>query len=220
MTETARRALVETLWREWIRDPRVLDAMLRVPRERFIAAEFQDRAYENEPLPIGEEQTISQPFVVALMLESLRLRGTERVLEIGTGSGYQTALLAELTAEVISVERSAVLAKRAAALLVALGYQRVRLHHADGSLGWPPNAPYQGIVVSAGAPSVPDALLHQLADGGRLVIPVGPSDGQELILLERNPNGMRRVTLGAVRFVPLVGAAAWSAPFPDGATHS
>ena len=193
----------------------MLAAFGRVPRERFVPEALVEQAYDNEPLPIGERQTISQPLVVALMLEALQLRG-ERVLEVGTGSGYQTALLAEMGTQVVSVERSPELRLRAARTLDALGYRDVRVREGDGSLGWPDAAPYDGIVVSAGAPYIPDALVQQLGDGGRLVIPVGPSEGQELVRLERAGARIRATRLGPVRFVPLVGAAAWGAPFSNG----
>jgi protein-L-isoaspartate(D-aspartate) O-methyltransferase len=209
--------LIARLRADGIRDERVLAAMARVPREAFVADEHGAQAYENEPLPIGEGQTISQPFVVALMLEALRLVGSEHVLEVGAGSGYQTALLAELAGSVVSLERSAALAHRARHILRELGYQAVCVQQADGTLGWPPAAPYQAIVVSAAAPYVPDALLQQLDDGGRLVLPVGGSASQDLVLLERQGAGLRRTRLGPVRFVPLIGRAGWGGPTGNGA---
>ncbi len=219
MYDEARHELTRMLRREGIRDERVLAAFDHVPRERFVPPEQRERAYRDEPLPIGEGQTISQPFVVALMLQALELTGRERVLEVGTGSGYQTALLAQLAVEVISLERSPRLAAAATALLAELGVPRVRVFQADGSLGWPAAAPYQAIVVSASAPYVPDALVRQLDEGGRLVLPVGPAEGQELVLLVRRGHGLRRTRLGPVRFVPLIGAEGWGAPFSNGAAH-
>jgi protein-L-isoaspartate(D-aspartate) O-methyltransferase len=204
-----RRRLIEHLRAEGIRDERVLAAMARVPREAFVAREQAGAAYENGPLPIGECQTISQPFVVALMSEALGLGGGERVLEIGTGSGYQAAILAELAGYVVSVERHRSLHEGAARVLAGLGYRNVELHHADGTLGWPAGAPYYGILVAAAAPEVPRPLTAQLAMGGRLVLPVGTAAQQRLVLLVREPGGIAQHDLGPVRFVPLIGAEGW-----------
>ena len=193
-----------------VRDPRVLTAMASVPRERFVPEDLRPSAYENRPLPIGYGQTISQPLIVAMMTEALRLTGEEKVLELGTGSGYQAAVLAELAAEVVTVERIAALAERAAAVLAELGYHNVRVHVAGEMLGWPEDTPYDGIVVTAGAPEVPRALLNQLAPGGRLVIPVGARDVQELLLVAKTARGLTTRRLGPCRFVPLMGNGAWS----------
>ncbi len=204
-----RRHLVDELRSEGIRDERVLAALARVPREAFIPGEARDDAYRNSALPIGEQQTISQPFVVALMTQELSLTGAERVLEIGTGSGYQTAILAELSAEVVTVERHPSLLERARAVLDSLGYGAVELHLSNGSLGWPRGAPYDRILVTAASPDVPEPLLGQLGPRGRLVIPVGSTTQQDLLLVTREPDGVRSRKLGPVRFVPLVGQAGW-----------
>ena len=193
-----------------IRDPRVLAAMGSVPRERFLPEDLRSYAYENRPLPIGHGQTISQPLIVAMMTEALHLTGEEKVLEVGTGSGYQAAILAELAAEVVGVERIPELAEGAAAVLADLGYRNVRVHVAGETLGWPDDAPYEGIIVTAGAPAVPHSLLGQLAPGGRLVIPVGARDVQELVLVEKTGRGLTSRRLGPCRFVPLVGSGAWA----------
>jgi protein-L-isoaspartate(D-aspartate) O-methyltransferase len=187
-----------------IGDERVLDAMLRVPRHEFAPERYRDQAYEDHPLPIGEGQTISQPYIVARMLEAVALSRTDRVLEVGTGSGYVTALLAELAAQVIAVERHAVLADAARKLLARLGYTNVRVIVGDGSQGFAASAPYDAIIVSAAAAEVPRALLEQLAEGGRMIIPVGPLDSQQLQLI-RMENGQPRTALHELcRFVPLV----------------
>ncbi len=204
-----RRRLVEELRGEGIVDERVLAAIGRVGRAAFVSPDLHDQAYRNSALPIGEGQTISQPFVVALMTQELQLTGAESVLDVGTGSGYQTAILAELARQVVSVERHAVLLERARRALESLGYQNVRLHLSNGSLGWSPEAPYDRIIVTAAAPRVPEALLDQLATGGRLVIPVGATDQQELVLVTRQDDRIERQRLGPVRFVPLIGAEAW-----------
>jgi protein-L-isoaspartate(D-aspartate) O-methyltransferase len=188
-----------------IRDERVLAAMGRVPRHLFVADEYRDSAYEDHPLPIGDGQTISQPYIVAFMLEALALDASETVLEIGTGSGYQTALLAELARQVYSVERIESLALKAEAILQRLGCSNASLIVGDGSRGLSEHAPFDAIVVSAAAPRVPQPLLEQLREGGRMVIPVGPADAQELQLV-RKPEGRTVVTnLEGCRFVPLIG---------------
>ena len=187
-----------------ISDPRVLDAILRVPRHEFVSASNRAQAYEDHPLPIGDGQTISQPYVVALMLESLQLTATGTVLEVGTGSGYATALLAELAANVFSIERHASLAANARAVLASLGYTNVRVFTGDGTLGLPDYALFDAILVSAASFDVPPALLSQLHEDGRLIIPVGPPDSQQLHLI-RIINGQPVVSLlDPVRFVPLI----------------
>jgi protein-L-isoaspartate(D-aspartate) O-methyltransferase len=194
-----------------VRDARVLRAMVAVPRELFVSAELQARAFEDTPLPIGIGQTISQPFVVALMVEALRLAGDERVLEVGAGSGYAAAVLGELAAEVYAVERHHSLAVQASDRLAAAGYRNVHVVHGDGTLGWPPAAPYGAILVSAAAPSVPPPLLAQLLSGGWLVIPVaepGDTTRQELWRIQRlDAVRCADERLGPVRFVPLVAAS-------------
>jgi protein-L-isoaspartate(D-aspartate) O-methyltransferase len=188
-----------------IRDERVLAAMERVPRHLFVPDEYQSGAYEDHPLPIGNGQTVSQPYIVAFMLEALSLDGSEKVLEIGTGSGYQTALLAKLARQVYSVERIEALAHSAEATLRLLGDADVSLIVGDGSRGLPEYAPFDAIVVSAAAPQIPQPLLEQLREAGRMVIPVGPPEAQELILV-RKQDGRAVVTrLEGCRFVPLVG---------------
>ncbi len=194
-----------------VRDARVLQAMRELPRERFVRPGWEAEAYDDNPLPIAAGQTISQPYIVAFMSEALQLRGSERVLEIGTGSGYAAAVLGRLAKEVHTVERHAVLAEGAAAVLAALGADNVQVHTADGTLGWPAAAPYDAIVVTAAGPEVPAALLAQLAVGGRLVMPVGEREGaQWLLRLTRvNEHETRREELMGVRFVPLTGAQGW-----------
>lgn len=192
-----------------IRDPRVIDAMLRVPRHLFVDAGLADRAYSEGPLPIGEKQTLSQAHTVALMTESLNLSGEERVLEIGTGSGYQTALLAELCRNVFSVEKIRALARRARGLLDQLRYYNVAIHVGDGTLGWSDHAPYDAILVTAGSPSAPRPLLEQLTVGGRLIIPLGDGDAQVLKRLTRTASGVEEEPLGDCRFVKLWGKYGW-----------
>ncbi len=187
-----------------VSDERVLDAMSRVPRHEFAPERYRDQAYEDHPLPIGEGQTISQPYMVARMLEAVALSPTDRVLEVGTGSGYVTALLAELVAQVFSVERHPALADAARGLLLRLGYTSVRVLVGDGSRGFAEGSPYDAIIVSAAAVEVPPALLEQLAESGRMIIPVGPADSQQLQLI-RMENGRPRTALHELcRFVPLV----------------
>lgn len=205
MVAERQRMVDEQIARRGIRDQRVLAAMRKIERHRFVSEAQRSGAYEDHPLPVGEGQTISQPYIVALMTEALALQGDERVLEVGTGSGYQTAILAELAAEVYSVEILPRLAEQARATLEDLGYRNVHIRLGDGSEGWAEHAPYQGILVTAAPPQVPPALLEQLAEGGRLVIPVGVQS-QELELHTRRPEGFRVERLAAVRFVPLVGS--------------
>lgn len=187
-----------------IRDGRVLDAMARVPRHEFVPERFQAQAYEDHPIPIGYGQTISQPYIVALMLEALALEPTDKVLEIGTGSGYQTALLAELAASVYSIERHAGLAQNAERVLAKLGYTNIVVLVGDGSEGLPQHAPFDAIIVSAAAPDLPPTLVDQLRDGGRMVIPVGPAHAQELQLAQKQQGQLLVSYLEGCRFVPLI----------------
>ena len=210
---TGRQFMVaEQLRARGISDDRVLDAMARVPRHEFVAEEYRTQAYEDHPVPIGEGQTLSQPYIVAIMLESLSLTGSERVLEVGTGSGYQTALLAELSREVYSIERHAALAHSAQEVLRQMGYSNVHVVVGDGSQGLPEKAPFDAIIVAAAAPRIPPAMFEQLREGGRMVVPVGPAHAQELQLV-RKQNGSAAVTnLEGCRFVPLIGGQG----YPDG----
>jgi protein-L-isoaspartate(D-aspartate) O-methyltransferase len=187
-----------------IRDERVLRAMLRVPRHEFVGEPDRDHAYEDHPLPIGEGQTISQPYIVAIMLELLELQPEDKALEVGTGSGYVTALLAELATQVISIERHAALAERASEVLQRLGYRNVTIIVGDGSQGYAPAAPYNAIVVSAAASEVPTPLLAQLADAGRMVIPIGPPEAQQLQVIQREGNRFHMILREPCRFVPLI----------------
>ncbi|MBI4301690.1 MAG: protein-L-isoaspartate(D-aspartate) O-methyltransferase [Chloroflexi bacterium] len=205
----ARFQLIQHLRRE-IKDERVLKAMERVPREFFVPPASRHLAYEDIPLPIGEGQTISQPFMVAYMTEALNLKGTERVLEIGAGSGYQTAILAELAHWVVSAERLAHLAETARDRLRELGYRNVEVHLAGKTLGWKEGAPYDAIMVTAGAPLIPQTLLEQLKDGGCMVIPVGSRYDQMLTRVEKHGDHIITKDLGGCRFVPLIGEEAWS----------
>jgi len=189
-----------------IRDERVLAAFGRVPRERFVPGELRQFAYEDRPLPIGRGQTISQPLIVAMMTQALQLQGDEKVLEVGTGSGYQAALLSLLTREVVTVERVPSLTESAARLLGELGYANVHVHQAGETLGWPEEAPYDAIIVTAGAPSVPSSLVDQLGMGGRMVVPVGGRRLQELVRATRSERGVTIEKLGECRFVPLIAA--------------
>ncbi len=195
----------EQLRARGITDERVLAAMGRVPRELFVPEADRARAYDDAALPIGEGQTISQPYMVARICEELRLRGGERVLDVGTGSGYQAAVLAELAGEAHTIERLASLAERASSALEAAGYGRVRVHIGDGTLGDPAHAPFAAIAVAAAAPDVPPSLYDQLEPGGRLVLPVGRREGQELLLVVRSPEGPAVLRSVPCRFVPLVG---------------
>jgi len=201
----ARQLMVDSQLRaRGISDARVLDVMLRVPRHQFIPEAYRDQAYEDHPVPIGDGQTISQPYIVALMLESLRLAPTDRVLEVGTGSGYVTALLAELAAQVFSIERHPALAESARSVLAMLGYTNARVFTGDGTLGLHAHAPFDAILVSAAAPDLPPVLLDQLRESGRMIIPVGSSDSQQLQFI-RIVDGQQLVSpRELVRFVPLV----------------
>jgi protein-L-isoaspartate(D-aspartate) O-methyltransferase len=185
--------------------------MLRVPRHEFVPPSLQVDAYADMPLPIGSAQTISQPYIVAAMLEALQLRAEDRVLEVGTGSGYMTALLAELAAEVISIERHAELAERSRAVLAQLGYRNVQIIVGDGSLGYRPAAPYDGIIASAAAPTIPPALVEQLSEGGRMVIPIGPPHTQQLQLVRKVSGAAVITPLDPCRFVPMIGESAYRA---------
>jgi protein-L-isoaspartate(D-aspartate) O-methyltransferase len=189
-----------------IRDERVLAAMFRVPRHEFVSEEHREQVYEDHPIPIGEGQTISQPYIVAIMLEALALNPSDTVLEIGTGSGYQTALLAELVRQVYSVERYASLARAAQATLARLGFNNVEVFVADGSHGLPDRAPFDAIVVSAAAPQIPPPLFEQLREGGRMVIPVGPAHAQELQLVRKHEGQPVVTSMEGCRFVPLIGS--------------
>jgi protein-L-isoaspartate(D-aspartate) O-methyltransferase len=205
------RMVAEQLEARGIRDARVLEAMRRVPRHLFVEEALASQAYGDYPLPIGDKQTISQPFIVAQMTEALGLTGTEKVLEIGTGSGYQTAVLAELAAKVYSVERVRSLYDRARRILEQLKHYNVAIKLGDGTLGWEDAAPFEAIIVTAAAPKVPEPLVKQLADGGRLVIPVGDRYNQELIRVTKRGDKLKEENMGGCRFVPLVGSHAWKA---------
>ena len=203
--QAARASLVRVLSKE-IRDERTLEAIGRVPRERFVPEPLRQYAYENRPLPIGNDQTISQPLMVALMIQALRLRGDEKLLEVGSGSGYQAALLSLLAREVVTVERVPELAESARRRLAGLGYANVRVHVAGEALGWPSDAPYDAISVTAGAPAIPRSLVDQLAMGGRMVVPVGGRRVQQLVRAAKSDRGVTVERLGECRFVPLIAA--------------
>ena len=194
-----------------ISDKVVLEAFRKVPRHEFVPEELRQSSYNDYPLPIGENQTISQPYMVALMTECLKLKSGEKVLEVGTGSGYQAAILGEMVGEVYSVERFKELADKAARILSSLGYENIHIKVGDGTLGWSEFAPYDGIVVTAGAPTIPESLVKQLKDGGRLVIPVDRGGfGQTLTLVERMGRTTRTSDICACAFVPLVGKEGWA----------
>jgi len=206
-----RQLMVETqIIRRGIKDTRVINALLKVPRHLFVDEALWPEAYEDHPLPIGEKQTISQPYIVALMSELLQLTGKEKVLEIGTGSGYQCAVLAELADQVFTVERIPSIAKRARKIFDQLKYSNVMVHIGDGTLGWKEHSPYDGIIVTAAAPRPPAALLEQLALGGRLVIPIGDEFTQDLIVFTREgKNDYAEENYGGCRFVKLIGEQGW-----------
>jgi len=206
----ARQKMVdEQIASRGIKDLRVLNAMCKVPRHLFVEEALHGQAYNDYPLPIGEKQTISQPYMVALMTEALELKGGERVLEIGTGSGYQAAILAELAEWVYSVERIRSLANKARKLLDELNCYNVEIKVSDGTQGWKEKAPYQAITVTAGAPEIPEPLLDQLIPGGRLVVPVGDAFSQTLVRVIRTKGGFKREDMGGCHFVKLIGKHGW-----------
>ncbi len=208
--DLSRDAMVQLLERRGIRDPCVLAAMASVPRELFVPSSEVDHAYADRPLEIGSDQTISQPFVVAVMIEALELEPDDRVLEIGTGSGYTAAVLSQLAAHVYSVERIPQLAHDARERLAALGYEWIDIRCGDGSIGWPEHAPFEAIIVHAAAPDIPGALIDQLALGGRLVLPIGRGAIQRLVRATKHGKASTQLEdLGPVTFVPLVGAQGW-----------
>lgn len=209
MDQTAAKTRLIASLRAQIGDERVLSAIAAVPRELFIPPQLEALAYSDEPLPIGHNQTISQPYVVAKMTESLELKGPEKVLEIGTGSGYQTAILAKLALLVVSTERIPELSESAARLLQKMGFTNIQFEVTGSELGWEAEAPYDAIVVTAATPKVPDSLLRQLAVGGRMVIPVGDRDVQELYQITKLKERNLVRSLGGVRFVPLIADEAW-----------
>ncbi len=205
-----RRMVEEQVVARGVRAPGVIAAMLQVPRHKFVEEALESQAYQDAPLPIGEKQTISQPYMVAVMSEALALDGTEKVLEVGTGSGYQAAVLALLADRVFSLERIPALARRARKVLDACGYNKVNIRLADGTLGWQEMAPFDAIMVTAGAPAVPQGYLDQLAVGGRLVIPVGDRTSQVLMRITRiSEDEFKEEQLLGCRFVPLVGNHGW-----------
>jgi protein-L-isoaspartate(D-aspartate) O-methyltransferase len=201
--------VAEQLTGRGVSDARVLEAMRRVPRHRFVQEALQARAYGDHPLPIGEDQTISQPFIVGLMTSLLELTGREKVLEVGTGSGYQTAVLAAVARRVCSIERLPRLAERARALLEVLGCRNVWIRVGNGALGWPDEAPFDRIIVTAAGPTIPPPLVQQLAEGGRMVLPVGGADSQTLTVVDNIGGEARQRIHGECKFVKLVGKYAW-----------
>lgn len=206
------RQLIDQLAERGITDQRVLDALERIPRPEFVPAELRDRAWEDTALPISHGQTISQPYIVGWMSALLRLSGTETVLEVGTGSGYQTAILALLAGHVVTIERIPALSDIARERLKGLGIQNVSYVVGDGTLGSPEDSPFDGILVTAGAPDVPAPLYRQLRAGGRMVIPVGTESEQQMQLIIKTPTGPQIRILGGCRFVPLIGDAGWEPP--------
>ncbi len=194
-----------------IRDPKVLEAFKKVPRHEFVNESLIDQAYSDHPLPIGDQQTISQPYIVALMTEALQIDSDDRVLEIGTGSGYQAAILAELAYRVYTVERNRTLYEKARKTIEKLGYYNIICRYGDGTLGWKEEAPFDAIMVTAGAPEIPGPLVDQLSIGGRMVIPVGSTSSQMMIKLYRDEQGVHETELGGCRFVKLIGQRGWKA---------
>ena len=192
-----------------INDLRLLEVVSRVPRHLFVQESLQHRAYGDTPLPIGENQTISQPYIVGAMTEALDLKGEERVLEIGTGSGYQTAIIAELCSQVFTIERLNNLSRKAQNVLESLNYMSIVFKMFDGTYGWPDQAPFDAILITASAPEIPGSLVKQLGDGGRLVAPIGEADKQKLVVLTKNGDRVSRRDLGDCKFVPLIGKYGW-----------
>lgn len=207
--QARKRMVQEQLVSRGIKDPRVLAAMAKVPRHLFVVEELQGQAYDDNPLPIGEDQTISQPYMVARMVEALGLKGKELVIEIGTGSGYAAAVLAELCGQVFSMEMVEDLAIRARAVLANLGYRNVSVQVGDGTLGWEEHAPYDAVVISAGAPCIPRPLLEQLRPGGCMVFPMGEKDLQTLVRIRKERGGLREEYLEECYFVKLLGTYGW-----------
>ena len=200
--------VAEQIERRGVKDPRVLEAMRKVPRHEFVPEAERDEAYDDRPLPIGHGQTISQPYIVALMTESLGLKGTEKVLEVGTGSGYQAAVLSGLAKAVFTIEIVEPLGKQAAEVLQRLGYKNVSVRVGDGYRGWREEAPFDAIIVTCAPDAVPEPLVHQLAEGGRMIIPVGPEGkAQQLVLLKKRHGKMHQQEILPVRFVPMTGEA-------------
>jgi protein-L-isoaspartate(D-aspartate) O-methyltransferase len=210
-SKTRLKMVEEQIFSRGIKDAKLIAAMKKIPRHLFVEEALQNQAYNDHPLPIGEKQTISQPYMVALMTEALLLTGKEKVLEIGTGSGYQTVILAELSEKVFSIERIRPLAIRARKLLYELGYFNVEIKIFDGTLGWMQESPFDAIVVTAGSPDIPQTLVDQLAIGGRLVIPVGDAFVQDLIRVIKTEEGVKKEDLGGCRFVKLIGKYGWEA---------
>jgi protein-L-isoaspartate(D-aspartate) O-methyltransferase len=207
--ELRKRMVLDQLVRRGIHDEKVLRAMGRVPRHVFLENLWADRAYEDHAISIGEGQTISQPYIVAVMTQALDLKGGDRVLEVGTGSGYQAAVLAEMGARVWTIERVPSLARRAERILWELGYRNVTTRAGDGTLGWPEEAPFTGIIVTAGSPAIPERLANQLEPGGRMVIPIGDRDYQDLVRVTKTGEGLSTETLLPCVFVPLIGEFGW-----------
>ncbi len=203
------RMVDEQLVRRGITDKSVLRAFRVVPRHKFVSSDYADSAYGDYPLPIGEGQTISQPYMAALMTECLKLSGKEKVLEIGTGSGYQAAILCEVAGQVFSVERMRPLAEKAEGLLASLGYRNFNINAGDGTLGWPEHSPYDAIIVTAGAPAIPGSIVNQLGENGRLVIPVGEGFSQTLTVIYKTGDGIRKNDVCGCTFVPLIGKEGW-----------
>jgi protein-L-isoaspartate(D-aspartate) O-methyltransferase len=203
------RMVQEQITARGVNDPRVIAAMRKIPRHLFVDPGIVNRAYDDSALPIGEKQTLSQPYMSARMTEALSLSGDEKVLEVGTGSGYQTALLAELCFNVFSIEKIRGLSRAARTLLDQLGYQNIALHVGDGTIGWSEHAPYDAIIVSAGSPATPKPLLDQLSPRGRLVIPIGDEEGQILLRVTRARSGFKEEQLGECKFVKLMGKYGW-----------
>ena len=205
-----RKMVEEQLVERGVKDLRLLEAMSRVPRHLFAQDSLQHRAYGDTPLPIGENQTLSQPYIVGAMTEALALKGEERVLEIGTGSGYQTAIIAELARQVFTIERLNNLSRKAQKILEGLNYMNIVFKMFDGTYGWPDQAPFDAILITASAREIPESLIKQLGDGGRLVAPVGETDKQKLVVLTKKGDRVSRKNLGDCKFVPLIGKYGWS----------